>query len=263
MESLFPVLVFIVIAIASSAQKLQEGKQKKIAEERRKERLAKRKAAGGAPASQTAEREGGVPVRRARPKGAGHGEKPAQLEPGTSGKELIDALFGEGASDSMEGWTKVGSPAPPKAAPARTKQTSNRDQGVQRREHPAHPREAAKQQREAMEEQYARDNDHSVRGHARGVSHQEPTPGVRRAKATQEREPSQNERQRIAAERKRRKQQMQQQKRQAQQRAQQQRAPQRRVIAPVASGDFIPNTLPEVRRAIVMAEILGPPKAFE
>ncbi len=263
MGDLFPILVFIVIAIASTAQKLQEGKQKKIAEERRKERLAKRKETGNSPATQTANREGAVPVRRARPKGAGHGEKPAQLEPGTSGKDLIEALFGEGAAETMDGWTKVDSPAPPKAKPKPAQQSSDRDQQVRRQDHPANPREAAMKQREDMEEQYARDNDHSVRGHARGVSHQNPEPGARRAKASQQRQQSKQEQRRIAAERKRRQQQLQQQKRQAQQKAQQKRAPQRRVVAPVASGEFIPRSMPEVRRAIVLAEILGQPKAFE
>lgn len=263
MDGLFTILIFIVIAIASGAQKMQEGKQKKIAEERRKERLAKRKDGRQSPAMQSADREGAVPVRRARPKGASRGEKPAQLEPGTSGKDLIEALFGEGAAETMEGWTNVDSPAPPKPQQRPAQPTSNRDQEVRRQEHPSNPREAALQQREEMEEQYARDNDHSVRGHARGVSHQQPTPGVRQAKPNQQRKESGQERQRVVTERKRRQQQLQQQKRQAQQKAQQQRAPKSRVVAPIASDSFIPHTIPEVRRAIVMAEILGPPKAFD
>jgi hypothetical protein len=37
----------------------------------------------------------------------------------------------------------------------------------------------------------------------------------------------------------------------------------RGIVAPVARGGLIPRNLVEVRRAIVMAEILGRPNAFE
>lgn len=250
MDSIFTVVVFIVIAIASIAQKIQESKQKKEANALRKDRIQSRTTT--TKTARPASGAGAVPVRQARPKGAARGEGPSTLQPGTTGKELINALFGEGTTESMEGWIDVAS----KSAQQKAQRPAPRQQ-VRRHEVPEHPREAAKRQREAMQEQYARDNDHSSRGHARGISHQ------RQAQPAQQGQHSEQERQRIMAERQRRKEQQQQQKRQAQQKTQQQRSPRRAVIAPVASGNLIPRTLPDVRRAIIMAEILGPPKAFE
>ena len=244
MDNLFPVLIFIVIAIASAAQKLQENKQKKDANARRKDRIPSR------PESTTRTARSASGVRQARPKGAARGATPAALQPGTTGKELINALFGEGAADSMAEWTKV-PPVPvaekPKQAPV-THRSEN-------------PREEALRQREAMQQQYARDNDHSSRGHASGISHQQQSQG--QAQPARQRQYTEQERQRIAVERQRRKAQQQQRKRQGQQKSSPQRTPRRAVVAPVASGNFIPRSMPEVRQALVMAEILGPPKAFE
>ena len=246
-------LIFIVLIIASAAKNLQEGKQKKEALENRKERLHARSQSNVKTAT-PASRPGTPAVRQARPKGAGRGSGPGKLSPNTSGKELIDALFGEGATEKMEGWMEV----PPVPAPKKSQAAPPHRAPEQRTEN---PRESAKRQREGMEQQYARDNDHSSRGHAQGISHQQQQRRpIAQGQPPQQRQYSDQERQRIAAERQRRKAQQQQQ---AQAKAQQQRPARRAVVAPVATGSFIPQTLPDVRRAIIMAEILGSPKAFE
>lgn len=242
MGNFFGIIIFIVIGIASAAQKRQEAKQKKGAAARQMERESS--------TTRT------TTVRQARPKGAGS-KGPASLSPGTSGKELVTALFGEGAAEKMEGWTQVPPlPGDPKAKQASKPQRA--PQRVQRHDESVSPREEAMRQREAMEQQYARDNDHSSRGHARGVSHQP----QRQAQPAQQQH-TEEERRRIHAERQRRKAQQQQQKRQKQQKAQQQRPPRRAVVAPLARTSIIPASMPDMRRAIVMAEILGSPKAFE
>ena len=95
------VLIVIIAAVSQFVQNAQEKKKKQAAKSFRKEQGERR------PQSTS-----GVPVRQAKPKGAAR-SGPSTLEPNTTGKDLIDALFCEGASESMEGWTNVASPPPP------------------------------------------------------------------------------------------------------------------------------------------------------
>ena len=168
-----------------------------------------------------------------------------------TGRELIGALFGEGSADSDDGWEEVH----PEHRPVPKREI----QAVPQQARPEHTRDAALQQREKME--HDRSRAHSLHGAHPGTEpSQEP---LSRAKANRAKASEEKRRQQVSAERQGRKQQAEQQRRQASQGRRSQQARPRGIIAPVARGGLIPRNLVEVRRAIVMAEILGRPKAFE
>ncbi len=227
------ILIFFVVAIASLAQKAQENRKAKQANNQLAQRRDPRQALA---------KRGDSTVRQAKPKGASSGRSVA-LSPETTGGELIKALFGEAAVDSNEGWTAV-EPESRKELPKHTQQSVPRQQHAE-----GQVRDAAIRQREGMERTRA---DHPARAHHHD-KHRPP-------------QQQQLSREQVVAERQRRKEQARQHRekavaRQKQQTQQQRRAP--RPVAPVAQPSFVPQTLNDVRRAIVMAEILGPPKAYE
>jgi hypothetical protein len=105
--------------------------------------------------------------------------------------------------------------------------------------------------------EHDRSRAHSVHGaHVPGETQEA---RARRAKANEQRK-----REQVLAERQRRKQQAEQ-KRRAETEARRTKTKRRSkgVVAPIASGGILPRSLGDVRRAIVMAEILGPPKAMQ
>lgn len=225
------ILIFFVVAIASLAQKAQEGRKAKEAKGQLAQRRDQRQAVA---------KRGESTVRQAKPKGASS-QRPAGLSPETTGGELIKALFGEAAVDSNEGWTAV-EPEPRRELPKHTQQS------VPQQDDGGNVRDAVIQQREEMERSRA---DHPAKAHDQ-----------KKHRAPQQQPP----REQVMAERQRRKEQARQHRekattRQKQQTQQQRRAP--RPVAPVARQTFVPRTLNDVRRAIVMAEILGSPKAYE
>lgn len=227
------ILIFFVVAIASLAQKARENRKAKQANNP----LAQRRDQRQVPAKRDEST-----VRQAKPKGASSGPSVA-LSPETTGGELIKALFGEGAVDSNEGWTAV-EPEPRRELPRHRQQPAPRQPNEG-----GTVRDAVIRQREGMQRTRA---DHPARAHHHD-KHRSP----------QQQQPS---REQVVAERQRRKEQARQHRekavaRQKQQTQQQRRAP--RPVAPVAQPSFVPQTLNDVRRAIVMAEILGPPKAYE
>lgn len=233
------ILIFFVAVVASIAQKAQEGrKEKKASKERldqRDQRLVK--------AKQT-----GTDVRQARPKGSAN---PApKAAPGATGSDLIKALFGEESVDSDEGWTAV-EPAP------RRELRQVKPAQAQRADNSEHVREAALRQRE--EEEQRRSN-HPARAH-------HPDKHAREHQQRQQME-EQRKRKQVMAERQRRKEEARRHREQAaaqqKQQIQQQRQP-RRAIAPVAgsTASYIPRSMDDTRKAIVLMEILGQPKAFD
>lgn len=230
---ILPTLIFIVVIIASLAQKFQETRANNEAK-----RAAKNKSKPGE-LSDAARRqmfEGAPTERVAKPRGK---VVKKTVSPETTGRELIDALFGDGASKSDEGWTDV--PVPP---PIR-KELPKRVQQVPRTAQAGHSRDAAVQQREQMERE---------RGSSRQASRDEAN---RHGVAEEQR------RLQVLAERECHKQKIEAQRRKAAAGRTSAAARARGVVAPASNRDFVPRSLGDARRAIVMAEILGKPKAFQ
>lgn len=234
------VLVFIVVGIFSMAQKFQEVRKKGEAQRAQKNRSK----LGEVPGAVRQRLMEGADVQVAKAKGVAQRAKSAAVSPEATGKDLIEALFGEGATENDDGWEEVHPPH--RSVAKRTRQN------VPQHQEPAHVREASQKQREDMEHNRSRT-------HRRHGTHA--STGPARAKAEEERK-----RQQVLAERQRRKQAAEAQRQQASKKRQQRKAQSRvqSIVAPVGpSGGVIPRNLTEVRRAIVMTEILGKPKAFE
>jgi hypothetical protein len=231
------VLIFIVIAIASMAQKLQEARAENNA---RRATQNKSKPGEVSDATRKMMFEGKPGVAVAKAKGTLDQVAKVAASPDATGKELIEALFGEGSADTDDGWEDVH----PEHRPVPTRQ----QQKISQHNDPAHAREAAQRQREKMEHERSR-------GHALHGGHA----SNEQARAAAE----ERKRKQVLAERERRKQQAIEQQKQASKARSQRAARTRAIVAPVAQEGFIPRNLNDVRRGLVMAEILGKPKAFE
>lgn len=236
-------LIFIIVVIASLAQKFQETRKANDARPAQKNKTKPGEVSATA-RKQLFEGTRSAPAARARE--AIERVKKVDVSGETTGRELIEALFGGGSADSDDGWEEV--------HPEHRPVPKHDIQDVPRHVEPEHARQAALGQREQME--HDRSRAHSLHGPHRGP--EQSRAQVNRAKAAEEKR-----RQQVLAERQRRKKQAEEQRRQASQARRSQQARARAIIAPVARGGLIPRNLVEVRRAIVMAEILGKPKAFE
>jgi hypothetical protein len=234
------VLVFIVVGIFSMAQKFQEARQK--GESRRAQQNKSKP--GEVPGATRQRMMKGADVQVAKAKGVAQRARNTAASPEATGKELIEALFGEGASESDDGWEEVHPEHRPVAKRAQSAIPQHQD--------PEHARAAALKQREDME--HDRSRKHRIHGEHEATS-------AARAKAEEE-----LKRQQVLAERERRKQAAEAQRHEASRKRHQRKAQSRvrGIVAPVGgSGGVIPRNLVEVRRGIVMSEILGKPKAFK
>lgn len=226
MDNLLGVLFFFVVVVFSIAQNLVEKAKEKKSRDEMSKRIKDRNESG------TSRNE--PQVRQAKPKGAG---RSVTIEPGTSGKDLIEALFGQGAADDGQGWTPVPAEKPrPAQRPSQGARTAT-------------PVEGQSSQAERMAMERKRAQEHAARKNQERAQQQKK---AEHDKARRE----QQSRQQVMAERQRRKQERQRQQQTSQ------RAP-RRAAGSIESESFVPQNLNDVRRAIVMAEILGPPKALQ
>ena len=236
-------LVFIVVVIASLAQKFQETRKANDARQMQKN---KSKPGEVRPSIRQELLEGSASVNVAKARDAVGRVTKAGASGETMGRELVEALFDQDSADSDDGWEEIHPEHLP--VPKRTVQDMPHQQ------QPEDPRKAALRQREKME--HDRTRAHSLHGAHSG--RQPSRAQMNRAKAQEEKNRAQ-----VLAERQRRKEQANEQKRQASQARRSKQVRGRGIVAPVARGGLIPRNLVEVRRAIVMAEILGRSKAFE
>lgn len=244
MNSFLGVLIFIVIAILSLAQRFNESRKESEARRAQKSRTKP-----GEVRTDVRQRmmEGSTGVKVAKAKGAVERAVRSAATPETTGRELIEAMFGEGSADNDDGWEEVH----PQHLPVEKQAIPK----LPEHQNPNDVRKAALRQREAME--HGRSREHSVHGaHVPGETQEA---RARRAKANEARK-----REQVLAERQGRKQEAERQRRaEAEARRGKTKRRNKGVVAPIASGGILPQNLGDVRRAIVMAEILGPPKALQ
>ena len=243
-------LIFLVIIIASMAQKFQEQRALRQEKERQKGKTspkdlpeATRRMIYGSPGEpRTAEPR----VREAKPRGS---TQPHRERPEDPAREMLETLFGAGkATEEEEGdWIPV-STAPQRTAPKRSAErqpaAAQRPTGDVRKHIQAQREESEEKRTYRQSEKQAHPRKHHLPHMLRREAHEA------RERATQE---------------ERRKQIMEERARLKRERAKAQQAKQRpvRQVAPAPqqrAGMF--NNLDDIRRAIVFAEILGPPRAY-
>jgi len=247
MDTMLAIFFVVLMVFSSIANKLKEKKEL----ERRKGARGDRQGNGntsGPTRRVTSNRPTGTEqVRTARPKGAGSATR--TRESVAPGKQLLETLLGELNQDSDD-WV----PIEPKA----------------RRELPTPPIERAHEPHSHgnVREQAKAERERHEREVAKRLQRSSPPPvPAGRVDSGDEDPRREKRREEILAERERRKQARREQQQQSQQAARQRSSQSRRqkqTSAPVAKTRYSQwlHSKDTVRNAIVLAEILGPPKSF-
>jgi hypothetical protein len=250
MDFMFAIFFVILMVVSSLASKMKEKKELERRNKNRRGRQGKnddlpettrRVASGNQPA-----RTGSDQVRTARPKDA----RPVtrRQESVAPGKQLLESLLGD-IRQEVDEWV-----------PVEPKSRRELPQSPLEKRHETHSHENVREQAQAAREQHARQVSRSRSSQPPPVHAQRSTPSepdVQREKRRQE----------ILEERERRKQSRQQQHQKAQQAAKQKSAQSRqskRTSAPAAHNRYAQwlHSKNTVRNAVVLSEILGPPKSF-
>jgi hypothetical protein len=252
MDAMFAIFFVILMIVSSLANKLKE---KKELERRNKSRRGREDSTGGTQAKTRRVVHGNRPastgdeqVRTARPKEA----RPATRTQETvaPGKQLLETLLGEINQDADD-WV----PVEPKA---------RRELPVppMQRSHEQHSHEDVRQQAQAAREQ------HEAKRIRRQSSQQRPPVQAQRSTPSALDAGREQRRQEILEERERRKQARQDQQQKSKRAARQQQASRKgktkRTSARPAATRYAHwlHSKDTVRNAIVLSEILGPPKSF-
>ena len=250
MEGLIPLLFIILMIFSSVATKMKEKKELERRNASRRDRqgtskgrsdTTRRVMYGNKPT-----RASGDQVRTARPKGAGPATR--TKENVAPGKQLLETLLGE-INQEVDDWIPVG-----------TKTSKESPLPPLQKSHQEHSHENVREQAKVTREKHAAEV-------ARSRSSQPPAVRAQRSTPSELDPQRERRRQEILAERERRKQARREQQQKSQRAARQQSAQSRkpkRTAAPQASNRYAHwlHSKNTVRNAIVLSEILGPPKSF-